>query len=213
MISEKEHTVLSAEAQSALTPDRVIEILQQGNADFINNKLTAERVSLAAKGQFPAAVILSCMDSRVPVEDVFHCGIGDIFVLRVAGNIVNPDILGSLEFACSLAGAKLVVVLGHGSCGAVKLAIDDAKLGNITGIAEKIKPAVIQSKVAFTGEATSSNPKFVETVCRTNVGLMVNEIRMNSPILREMEERQEIRIVGAFYDINCGKVSFDDNRF
>jgi len=209
MIYEKENTVLSAEAQLALTPDRVIEILQQGNTDFINNKLTVERVSIAAKGQFPEAVVLSCMDSRLQIEDIFHCGIGDIFVIRVAGNIVNPDILGSLEFACSVSGAKLVVVLGHGSCCTIKMAIDNFELGNITGLLEKIKPAVIQSKVAFAGETTSSNPAFVETVCLTNVGLMVNEIRKNSPILKAMEERQEIRIVGAFYNMDCGKVVFE----
>ena len=207
--------VLSAEEQSKLTPDKVIEILKQGNEEFISNKLTVknttERVSDAAKGQYPAAVILSCLDSRVPVEDVFHCGIGDLFVARVAGNIVNPDILGSMEYACKVSGSKLVVVLGHGYCGAVKSAIDDVELGNITGLLKRIKPAVNQSKEKFEGETKSSNNEFVETVCHTNVELMVKEIRENSPILKEMEDKGEIKIVGAMYNMHTGKVEFFEN--
>jgi len=207
--------VLSAEAQSKLTPEKVIENLQQGNQEFVSNQLTIknnpERVRNAVKGQYPEAAILSCLDSRVPVEDVFHRGIGDIFVARVAGNIVNADILGSLEYACKVSGAKLIVVLGHGRCGAVKSAIDDVKLGNITGLLEKIKPAVEQSKTQFQGEAKSSNPEFVEKVCHTNVALMVKEIRKNSPILKEMEDKGEIKIVGAIYDMENGRVEFFKN--
>ena len=204
--------VLSAEEQSQLTPDRVIEILKQGNQEFINNKLTIkntpERVRNAAGGQYPAAVILSCLDSRVPVEDIFHCGIGDVFVARVAGNIVNPDMLGSMEYACKVSGAKLIVVMGHGCCGAIKSAIDDVELGNITGLLAKIKPAVTKSTTNFGGATNSSNPAFVETVCRANVELTVNKIRNDSPILKEMEDHGEIKIVGAIYDMECGKVEF-----
>ena len=204
--------MLTAKKQSELTPDGVIEILQQGNEDFINNRLTVKnttmRVRKAANGQYPMAVILSCLDSRVPVEDVFHCGIGDIFVARVAGNIVNPDILGSMEIACKLFGAKLVVVMGHGHCGAIKSAIDNVELGNITGLLQKIKPAVTQSKALFKGETKSSNPEFVDIVCHINVELMVNEIHKNSPILKKMEETGEIKIVGAMYDLYSGKVEF-----
>ena len=204
--------MLTLKIQSNLTPDKVIEILQQGNEDFINDRLTVknttERVRSAAFGQYPAATILSCLDSRVPVEDIFHCGIGDIFVARVAGNIVNPDILGSMEYACKVCGAKLIVVLGHGHCGTIRLAIDNAELGNITGLLHKIKPAVNQSKTNYKGESNSSNPAFVDMVCRTNVELMVNLIRKDSPILKEMENKGEIKIVGAWYDMHSGRVDF-----
>ena len=207
--------VLTAKEQSQLTPDKVIERLKKGNEEFTNNQLTVrnntERVKDAAKGQYPEAVILSCLDSRVPVEDVFNRAIGDVFVARVAGNIVNPDILGSMEFACKVSGAKLVLVLGHEHCGAIKSAISDVELGNITELLSKIKPAVSQSKAHFDGEASASNDTFVELVCHTNVELMVNEIRKNSPILKEMEDNGEIKIIGAMYDLDSGKVDFFEN--
>jgi carbonic anhydrase len=209
---EENNSVITAEEQSRLTPERVIEMLKQGNVEFVGNRLTIkntpERVRDAAEGQFPKAVILSCLDSRVPVEDVFHCGIGDIFVARVAGNIVNPDILGSMEFACKVSGSKLIVVLGHGCCGAIKSAIDNVALGNITGLLNKIKLAVSRSKSEFIGEASSSNVEFVDAVCHANVVLAVNEIRANSPILKEMEDKGAIKIVGAMYDMYTGKVEF-----
>jgi len=209
---QQNNAVLSAEEQSQLTPDRVIEILKQGNDDFINNRLTVrnntERVKNAAEGQHPQAVILSCLDSRVPVEDVFNQAIGDVFVARVAGNIVNPDILGSMEFACKASGAKLVVVVGHGYCGAIKHAIDGTELGNITEMLSKVKPAVARAKEGFEGETTSANPEFVDKVCHVNVEVMIEEIRKNSPILKEMEDKGEIKIVGAMYDMHTGKVDF-----
>ncbi|MDR2040374.1 MAG: carbonic anhydrase [Bacteroidales bacterium] len=210
-----DNTILTADQQAKLTPDQVIEILKRGNDDFTQNNLivrnTTERVRDASLGQYPKAVILSCLDSRVPVEDVFHRGIGDIFVARVAGNIVNPDILGSMEFACKVSGSKLVLVLGHEYCGAIKSAIDDVELGNITTLLDKIKPAVEQSRSSFQGEAKSSNPEFVEAVCHTNVELMVKEIRKQSPILKEMEEKGEIKIIGGVYDMHTGKVDFYEN--
>ena len=203
---------LTAEEQSKLTPDKVIEILKAGNEAFAENNLSLknsrERVRDAINGQHPAAVILSCIDSRVPVEDIFQCGIGDIFVARVAGNIVNPDILGSMEYACKVSGSKLAVVMGHGHCGAIKSAIDDVKLGNITGLLSKIKPAINQSKANFKGETTSHNAAFVEAVCHANIEGMVNEIRKNSPVLKEMEDKGEIKIVGAIYTMESGKVEF-----
>lgn len=206
--------VLTAEEQASLTPIDVINILKEGNEDFINDHLTvrnnSERVRDAAMGQYPKAVILSCLDSRVPVEDVFHRGIGDIFVARVAGNIVNPDILGSLEYACKVSGSKVVVVLGHEYCGAIKSAIDDVKLGNITTLLAKIRPAVEVAGNNFQGETTSSNPDFVEAVCHHNIELAVQEIRDKSPILKEMEDNGEIMIVGAVYNIHTGKVDFFD---
>lgn len=195
-----------------MTPDKVIDILRRGNEEFVDDRLTiknyTERLRNAAGGQHPVAVILACMDSRIPVEDIFHCGIGDIFVVRIAGNIVNADILGSMEFACKVAGAKLAMVLGHGDCNAVRLAIGDARLGHVTGLLDKIKPAVARATANFKGEAISSDPGFVDTVCRVNVGSTVDEIRMRSPILKEMEDKSEIGIVGAMYDMHSGKVEF-----
>lgn len=204
--------ILTKDEQEKLTPVQVLEILKKGNEEFVNDNLTvrnnSQRVREAAIGQYPKAVVLSCLDSRVPVEDVFHRGIGDIFVARVAGNIVNDDILASLEYACKVSGSKLVVVLGHEYCGAVKSAIDDVKLGNITSLLSKIKPAVDEAKVGFKGEKTSKNPAFVEAVCDHNVHLEIDEIRKKSPILKEMEEKGEIMIIGGIYDMETGKVSF-----
>jgi len=206
------NSVLSAEEQASLTPEKVIEILKKGNQEFINGELTVrnnpELVRDASKGQFPKAVILSCLDSRVPVEDIFHRAIGDIFVARVAGNIVNVDILGSLEFACKVSGSKLVMVLGHGSCGAIKSAICNVELGNITELLSKIQPAIYKTKVNFEGETTAANKEFVEAVCHHNIILMIQKIRQKSPILKEMEDKGEIKIIGGYYDILTGKVEF-----
>jgi carbonic anhydrase len=152
-------------------------------------------------------VILSCLDSRIPVEDVFDKGIGDLFVARVAGNFVNTDILGSMEFGCKVSGAKLILVLGHESCGAVKAAIDNVKLGNITGMLGNIEPAVARSQ-DFKGDKTSSNPAFVEYVAKNNVLNTIETIRKKSPILKEMEDKGEIKIVGAYYSLKTGEVSF-----
>ena len=202
---------LNKEAQSKLTPDSVLHILKEGNVDYISDNLvirnTSERIRIASLGQYPAAVILSCLDSRVPVEDVFHCAIGDLFVARVAGNISNEDILGSLEYACKVSGAKLIVVLGHEHCGAVKSAIDNVKLGNITALLAKIRPVVNQLD-SFPGEKTSKNPQFVEAVCRQNILNTIKVIRTKSPILMEMENKGEIKIVGAEYHMETGRVDF-----
>lgn len=213
---KKEHVlsnkILTREEQAKLTPDMVIDILKKGNQEFVSDNLTirnnSERVREASLGQFPKAVVVSCLDSRVPVEDVFHRGIGDIFVARVAGNIVNDDILGSLEYACKVSGSKLIVVLGHEYCGAVKSAIDDVKMGNITTLLSKIKPAVETAKKDFKGDKTSKNPDFVEAVCHENVEMAIKEIRKKSPILREMEAKGEIKIVGGVYDMQTGLVDF-----
>jgi carbonic anhydrase len=204
--------VLTKEEQDKLTPDKVLEILKTGNEEFANDDLTvrnnSERVRDAAMGQYPKAVVLSCLDSRVPVEDVFHRGIGDIFVVRVAGNIVNEDILGSLEYACKVSGSKLIVVLGHEYCGAIKSAIDDVKLGNITPLLSKVRPAVEHAKGHFEGDHSSKNSAFVEAVCHDNIELTIKEIRAKSPILKEMEDKGEIKIVGGIYDMETGKVEF-----
>lgn len=208
-------SVLTSEQQAKLTPDAVLDTLKKGNKEFVDDNLTirnnSQRVRDAAIGQYPKAAILSCLDSRVPVEDVFHRGIGDVFVARVAGNIVNEDILGSLEYACKVSGSKLVVVLGHEYCGAVKSAIKDVKLGNITPLLSKIKPAVAAAGVGFEGEKNADNPKFVEAVCDKNVELTIKTIRQKSPILKEMEDKGEIKIVGGVYDMETGKVQFFEN--
>ncbi len=202
--------VLTEEQQNALTPDAVIKILNEGNDRFMKNELTrrnhAEQIRKSAKAQFPKAIVLSCVDSRIPVEDVFDLGIGDLFVARVAGNFVNEDILGSMEFACKVSGAKLVLVMGHENCGAIKAAVDDVKLGNITPMLQNIKPAV--NDVAYEGERNSKNQAFVHMVSERNVRNNIDQIRNNSPILKEMEDKGEIKIVGAVYDMDNGNVAW-----
>ncbi|WP_417387069.1 carbonic anhydrase family protein [Gimesia sp.] len=201
--------VLTQEEQAKLTPDEVLTMLKEGNQRFVAGTLTArdhsKLVREAALGQYPKAVILSCLDSRVPVEDVFDRGIGDIFVARVAGNFENTDILGSMEFACKVAGSKLVFVLGHESCGAVNGAIDGVELGNITAMLANIKPAVDHFK-DYKGEKTSQNPEFVKMVIAQNVLGTIDRIRINSPILKEMEKQGEIKIVGGIYNMQTGEV-------
>lgn len=202
--------VLTKEEQDELTPDMVIQSLREGNQRFTRNDLTARdhsaQVREAVTGQFPKAIVLSCVDSRVPVEDVFDRGIGDVFVARVAGNFVNEDILGSMEFACKVAGSKLVLVLGHEHCGAVKAAVDDVKLGNITPMLTKIQPAVAMTE--YDGERTSKNQAFVHEVSMNNVRNTLEAVRSGSPILKEMEANGEIKIVGGLYDMDTGKVEF-----
>lgn len=199
------------ETQAALTPAKAIEILKHGNARFMAQEMAGrdlkEQVLQTATGQYPFAAILSCIDSRVPAEMVFDQGIGDIFSARVAGNFINTDILGSLEFACKVAGSKAIVVLGHTHCGAVKGACDHVKLGNLTAMLEKIQPAV-DGVTDETADRSSKNPGFVQKVSDLNVSLNIQAIREQSPVLREMEEDREIAIVGAMYDVESGNVTF-----
>lgn len=201
--------VLTKEQRDALTPDQIIQSFVEGNQRFVSNDLTARdhssQVRQSATGQFPKAVILSCLDSRVPVEDVFDRGIGDIFVGRVAGNFANEDLLGSMEFGCKVAGAKVILVLGHEHCGAVHAAIDNVELGNITAMLSKIKPAV--DKVVYEGERTSANAEFVHMVCESNVRHTMEQIRANSPILKELEDQGQLKIVGGVYDMETGVVT------
>ena len=203
--------VLTKAEQDALTPDTVIQRLKEGNRRYMNNDLTqrdhSALVRNASSGQYPKAVILSCVDSRVPVEDVFDKGIGDMFVGRIAGNFVNVDLLGSMEFGCKVSGAKLIVVMGHESCGAIKAAIDNVKLGNITAMLTKIQPAVAKSQ-DFKGEKSSKNDEFVDYVGKNNVIVTIENIRKYSPILREMADKGEIKIVGAYYNLKTGEVIF-----
>ena len=201
------------EIQENLTPKSAHEILVKGNERFAEN-LKAQRnlidqVFATSKGQYPFAVILSCIDSRVPAELVFDQGIGDIFSVRVAGNVVNEDVLGSMEYACKVAGSKIVVVMGHTKCGAVTAACNNVELGNITPLLNKIKPAVnAVSEPLDVSLRNSSNLEFVDTVAEKNVQLTIDRIHRESPILSEMEKNGEILIIGAMYDINNGEVSF-----
>ena len=203
--------VMTKEEQSKLTPDQVLQDFKDGNNRFHSGNTTlrnhSEQARKSAPGQFPKAVVLSCIDSRVPVEDVFDQGLGDVFVGRVAGNFINQDLLGSLEFACKIAGAKLVLVMGHQHCGAVKGAIDDVKMGNLTSMLANIKPAVAKSQ-DFVGEKTSKNDDFVKYVCQNNIRLALKNIREKSPILKEMEDKGEIKIVGVFYKLTEGTLEF-----
>ena len=195
----KAHT---KESQSNITPSIALQLLKEGNLRFQNNKRTnrdlMQQVDDTSGGQYPFATILSCIDSRVSSELIFDQGVGDIFSARVAGNFVNEDILGSMEFACKLAGTKLVLVLGHTSCGAVKGACDHARLGNLTKLIQKIEPAVEAVKEL----------EFVHNVAAKNVEITIDNIRKESPILAEMEKEGEIMIVGAMYDISNGSVNF-----
>ncbi|GAB5474634.1 MAG: carbonic anhydrase family protein [Maribacter sp.] len=208
----KAHT---KETQAAITPDMAIQLLKEGNNRFVANKKAdrnlLNQVDDTASGQYPFATILSCIDSRVSAELVFDQGVGDIFSARVAGNIVNEDLLGSIEFACKLAGTKVVVILGHTACGAVKGACDDAKMGNLTTLLHKIKPAVRAIKEpSEPDKRNSKNIAFVNEVSMKNVELTIEDTRSLSPVLQEMEENGEIKIVGAMYDISNGKVTFLD---
>jgi carbonic anhydrase len=205
--------VLTQVEQQALTPNQVVEMLGGGNDRFMNDDLTtrdhSSLVRDSAGGQAPKAMILSCVDSRVPVEDIFDQGIGDIFVARVAANIENTDILGSIEFATKVSGAKLIVVLGHENCGAISAAIDNVQLGNITALLENVKPAV-EALSDYPGEKTSANPEFVHLVAEKNVELTIQNILEKSPIVAEMVEAGEVNIVGGMYNLHSGDVEFLD---
>ena len=208
----KERILTQAE-QQALSPEEVFSMLRVGNQRFVAGTLTlrdhSAQVRKAALGQFPKAIILSCVDSRVPVEDVFDRGIGDIFVTRNAGNFVNVDVLGGMEFACKVAGAKLILVLGHEDCGAIKGAIDKVKLGNLTTMLENIQPSV--THVADeAGRETSAHEGFVQKVAKQNVRDAIANIRKFSPVLLNLERQGKIKVVGGIYNMNSGEVKFFD---
>jgi carbonic anhydrase len=202
--------IINKKQQGHLKPEAVLQDLLLGNQRFVEHKqierdLTAQQIA-ATSGQYPKAIILSCVDSRVPIETITDQGIGDIFVARVAGNIENEDILGSMEYACKVAGSKLILVLGHENCGAVGAACDDVKLGNITNLLQKIKPA-INATENQDGIRNSSNIKFVEQVIHKNVELTVERIREKSPILKDLEDIGNIKIVGGVYSLKTGKIT------
>ena len=201
---------LTKDMRDKLTPDQIIEAMKQGNERFRTGKmsphdyLAQKRATVA--GQYPAAVILSCIDSRTPAEIILDARIGDTFNARVAGNIASDDLLGSLEFACAVAGAKVVLVMGHTACGAIKGAIDGAQLGNLTGLLNKIKAAV--DATHYEGERTSKNGEFVDEVAKTNVRLTIDAIRERSDVLAGLEKDGKIKIVGSMYRLAGGRVAF-----
>ncbi|KGN86243.1 carbonic anhydrase family protein [Porphyromonas sp. COT-290 OH860] len=202
--------IITQDIQQGLTPDAVLTGLQDGNTRYLAGKPLSRDLNAQAmaglEGQFPEAFILSCMDSRVPVEYIFDKGIGDLFVGRVAGNVVDEHMLASMEYACEVSGAKLILVLGHQDCGAVKAAIKGVELGNITSLMGEIKPSVQATN--YTGERTYSNKEFANAVVVEHVRQTIDEIRRDSPILKKLEEEDKIKICGAVYEMSTGRVHF-----
>jgi carbonic anhydrase len=203
------------ESQASMTPEKALQFLREGNQRFVNNlkanRNLLQQINETKDGQFPFATILSCIDSRTSAELVFDQGLGDIFSIRIAGNFVNEDILGSMEFACKIAGSKILVVLGHSQCGAIKGACDNVSLGNLTALIQKLRPAV-SAVTGLPGERCSQNAEFVQAVAQENVHLTVEAILERSPILREMNQNKEIGIVGGLHDIETGQITFFDYR-
>lgn len=204
----KSHT---KETQEILTPEHALELLKEGNERFVNNikahRNLLQQVNETSAGQFPFAAILSCIDSRTSAELIFDQGLGDILSIRIAGNILNDDILGSMELACKIAGSKLIVVLGHTNCGAIIGACNNIVLGNITGLLNKIKPAIEQEIETIT-DRTENNQVFLRNVTVNNVFLTVEKVKEQSSILREMEQKHELKIIGGLYDVDTGQVIF-----
>jgi carbonic anhydrase len=199
------------ELQQQITPLQALNILKEGNERFVKNlkvnRNLLQQVNETTHGQWPFAVVLSCIDSRTSAELIFDQGLGDIFSIRIAGNIINNDILGSMEFGCKVAGARIIVVLGHTKCGAIKGACDNVKLGNLTGLLDKIEPSIKAEKYTLQNR-TSTNNEFVENVAEINVHKNLELIPEQSVIIKNMIEKEEIAIVGAMYDVATGKVQF-----
>jgi carbonic anhydrase len=206
---------LTKDIQASLSPEKALQILKDGNKRFVNNQKAdrnlLQQVSETSTGQFPLAVVLSCIDSRTSSELIFDQGMGDIFSARIAGNILNEDILGSMEFACKVAGAKLVLVLGHTRCGAVIGACNQVELGNLTSLLDKIKPALAVESSLPEDQRNGSNREYVQAVTEENVHLTIKRIRQESPILAEMEKEGAIKIVGGMYEVETGAVTFYEN--
>jgi carbonic anhydrase len=202
----------NVESQAQLTPALALEILKEGNgrfqANLKANRNLLQQVNETRAGQWPFAIVLSCIDSRTSVELIFDQGLGDVFSVRIAGNFINEDILGSMEFACRVAGAKLIVVLGHSHCGAIRGACDDVKLGHLTGLIAKLKPAVASAATQHPGPHRSANAEFVAAVAHTNVERTVVDINARSEVLREMLVNGEIGLIGGMYDVETGVVEF-----
>jgi len=199
------------ETQTSLTPDKALQILKDGNHRFINNlkanRNLLQQVNETATGQFPFATILSCIDSRTSAELIFDQGLGDVFSIRIAGNIVNEDILGSMEFATKVVGTKIILVLGHTKCGAIVGACNHVEMGNLTNLLKKVQPA-IDSETVTTENRNGSNVEFVNTVTDLNVKLTIERIKKESPIIAELEKEGQVKIVGGMYDVVTGVVDF-----
>jgi carbonic anhydrase len=206
---------LTRELQAQLTPEKALELLKEGNKRFVNNlkfnRNLLQQVNETAEGQYPFAFILSCIDSRTSAELIFDQGLGDIFSCRIAGNVLNTDILGSMEFACELIGSKIIVVLGHTKCGAIKGACDDVTLGNLSTLLSKVRPAV-KAEVSTTENRNASNPVFVENVARLNVHLTLKQIPEQSPILAKLIQAGKVALVGGMYNVETGRVEFYEHE-
>jgi len=201
--------VMTKEKQNAMSLDDVIQDLMEGNIRFMNSNLIQRdhqaQLKQLKNGQYPKAVVLSCIDSRVPVEEVFDQGVGDLFVIRVAGNIENDHNLASLEYSCKVSGAKVIIILGHESCGAIKSAVKGVDIGNITELLTHIQPAIDHHQ-DFLGEKTIDNPDFLEIITKENATMTISDIRNQSPILKEMEENGQLKMVGAYFDLDTGEI-------
>ena len=206
---------LTKELQQQLTPETALELLREGNKRFVNNlkvnRNLLQQVNETSAGQHPFAFILSCIDSRTSAELIFDQGLGDIFSCRIAGNILNEDILGSMEFACKVAGSKIVIVLGHTKCGAIKGACDNVKMGNLTPLLAKVKPA-IEAETSVKENRNADNPVFVENVAQLNVHLTMKQIPERSSILAELIQNGKVALVGAMYNVETGVVDFYENE-
>lgn len=204
------------EIQQHLTPEIALQILKAGNARFMKNlkinRNLLQQLNETYDGQYPFAVVLSCIDSRASSELIFDQGLGDLFSIRIAGNILNDDIIGSMEFACKVSGAKIIVVVGHTRCGAIKGACDDVQLGKLTDLLAKIKPVVEKVRDPEATDQNSKNEEFVSKVAEANVFNVIEEIKGRSEILREMLEQKQIGIVGAMYDLHTGHIDFYENQ-
>jgi len=202
---------LTKEQRDRMTPGEILDELKRGNERFRSGKPTPhdyrDQKRSSAGGQFPVVAFLGCIDSRAPAEIIFDTGIGDGFNARVAGNVVNDDLTGSLEFACAVAGAKVIVLFGHTACGAIKGAIDDVEMGNLTGLLARVKPA-ITATASFAGAKSSKNAAYVDAVARTNVLLGIETLRRRSPILADLEKKKALLVIGAMYDLTTGAVEF-----
>ncbi|GHA61738.1 carbonic anhydrase family protein [Pontibacter akesuensis] len=200
------------ETQQSLTPDKALLFLKEGNQRFVGNlkanRNLLQQVNETSEGQFPFATILSCIDSRTSSELIFDQGLGDVFSIRIAGNILNQDILGSMEFACKVAGSKLLLVLGHTRCGAIYGACNHVEMGNLTALLEKVKPAMDAERETPPQERNGGNDKFVYNVTVNNVHCVIDRVRRESPVLADMEKNGEIKIVGGLYDVETGQVTF-----
>jgi len=209
-LSARGDAALTKEQRDRMTPTEILDELKKGNERFRAGKPTPhdyrDQKRSSAAGQFPAVAFLGCIDSRAPAEIIFDTGIGDGFNARVAGNVVNDDLTGSLEFACAVAGAKVIVLFGHTACGAIKGAIDDVEMGNLTGLLARVKPAI--SATTYTGTKSSKNGAYVDAVARTNVLVGLDNMRRRSPILADLEKKKALLLVGGMYDLTSGVVEF-----